>query len=114
MLPEPYFSKELYYKTFLENHLHHRKETERVPGYSYTFLDFKKILFDSPIEYTSNGGVLFVNLGQSLTLEAVKNYMIHGEWDDPSYTPNERKLAYKIHLLENKICELVGGSKNTS
>jgi len=113
-LPKPFFDRKLLYDDFLKKRLGTRKETDKVPGYTYTFLEYKKLLFDSPLEYTSDGGLVFSALGQSFTLDGMKEYMMHGEWDDPSYTKNERKLAYKIHLLEKKVCECVSGSKNTS
>lgn len=114
MLPKPYFDKERWYQDFLRKHLGSREETNYIPGYGYTFLEFKKILLESPLEYTSDGGLVFSALGLSFTLDGMKEYMVHGEWDDPSFTPNERELAYRIHLLEQKICDLVCGSKNTS
>ena len=113
-LPKPYFDRKLYYDDFLKKLLDSRKETDKVPGYNYTFLEFKKLLFESSLEYTKDGGLRFSALGSYLSLDQVKRYMMHGDWDDPNYTKNERKLAYKIYLLEKKLCDCACGSKNTS
>lgn len=113
-LPKPYFDRKLWYDDFLKKRLGHRKETDKMPGNIYTFLEYKKLLFESPLEYTSDGRLVITMLGQSVSFDNMKKYMMHGEWDDPSYTKNERKLAYKIYLLEKKLCECVSGSKKTS
>ena len=89
-LPPGYFSVERYYNYMLKES--GRKPTDKVPGYTCTYIEMKKML---------ESGIIDINC------ESNKKFYIHGEWDDPSYSKNERILAYKIFLLEEKIDKVI-------
>ena len=100
-LPPKYFDIEAYAEKVITEGMRScsRGLDGKMPGYTYTFREYKKMLLESPLEIEPSGGVRVTDMGCSIRNSDVARFSTHGPWDHPSFTPAIRSLAYKVHLV---------------
>jgi hypothetical protein len=100
-MPKEYFDINKWFTcTFQKN-----DTTGNTIGYKFNYEDHLNLFLNA--KFTSKENVIYVidafdNIIHTIPLEEYKKYVSCGEWDDPTFTKNERKLAWQIECLRVK------------
>lgn len=103
-IPNAYFDVNKWFTTTFKKN----RFTGQTIGYTFNyeehldlFLNAKFIIHETDVKVVNTFGE---NISV-IPISVYKKFVSRGEWDDPTYTDNERKLAWKIECLSNKSPE---------
>ena len=100
-IPNAYFDIEKwFFSTFKKS-----ATTGKTVGYNFNYEDHLNLFLHATFIVKEEN--VYVHNAFNETIEIIpihvyNKYVLRGEWDDPTYTTNERKLAWKIECLSNK------------
>ena len=71
-------------------------------GFNIKYEEHVKILKSLEITFQEDGSITLPGGHGHIPLKHVKMFSLHGEWDDPTFTDNERRLAWRIECITNQ------------
>ncbi len=103
-IPNAYFDIEKwFFSTFKKS-----ATTGKTVGYNFNYEDHLNLFLHAKFIVKEEN--VYVHNAFDETIEIIpihvyNKYLLRGEWDDPTYTTNERKLAWKIECLSKQNYE---------
>ena len=82
--------------------------TGQTIGYKFNYEDHLNLFLHAKFIIDETDVKVVNTFGENISIIPIsvyKKFVSRGEWDDPTYTVNERKLAWKIECLSNKSPE---------
>ncbi len=99
-MPNAYFDvKKWFTTTFHKNSI-----TGQTIGYKFIYEDHYNLFLHANFVVHETEVKVINTFGEFITaipISVYKKFVSCGEWDDPTFTNNERKLAWKIECLRN-------------
>lgn len=103
-MPNAYFDVNKWFTTtFKKNRI-----TGQTIGYKFNYEEHLNLFLHAKFVIDETDVKVVNAFGENISvipISVYKRFVSRGEWDDPTYTVNERKLAWKIECLSNKSPE---------